>query len=84
MQAVVSLLGFVFILQKIFAFSAGATTRRTRRLPKADRQFGVAELSHCALEWILPRLVTGLSMAGCQDQQSMPFRPYFIKLTAIF
>jgi len=27
---------------------------------------------------------SSLSMASCQDQQSMPSRPYFIKLTAQF
>jgi len=37
-----------------------------------------------ALESILPRVLTSLSMVCCQDQQSMPSRSYFIKLTAKF
>jgi len=37
-----------------------------------------------ALERILPRVLTSLSMVSCQDQQSMPSRPYFSKLTAKF
>jgi len=37
-----------------------------------------------ALQSILPRVFTSLSMVTCQNQQSMPSRLYFIKLTAIF
>jgi len=33
---------------------------------------------------IAPCLLTGLSMVGSQDQQSMPSKPYSIKLTAKF
>jgi len=35
-----------------------------------------------ALERILPRLLTSLAMVFSQDQQNMPSRPYFIKLSA--